>query len=821
MFIKKLLVRDFTLIAHNNIQSLEVDFKSKFQLVLGTNGSGKSSIVTKLLTGYPADGEFFGPKGYHELEMEHKGSTYTCIGDYSINKFKFIKDGEVINDNCTPTMMKGLVEQYFGIDKTLAGIVTDGLKFTTMNPQQRRQIIMKASGINIDVGMSVLDKFKERGDYYKKHGKNLSKRLVDEDNNLPSDSHVEELEQRRVDINHDLGVLDLMMTQPKDIGRESDIVNKIFDISSRAKRDALSFIDTPEALFEALDREGANEIIGRLRFQKEDLERQKTERYREIEELRSTLGQSSFANLDIDDLEKTKVDLEQQLKQLDEQSKGYIFKDEGVRQAVESAPTLYEELREIFLDLPDNSESYFTRDRRSINAERIIKIDNHIGILNREIHEYEHELKLHSSGDQVGCPACGTEFIPGVRFNEETLQVNLKEALSRMAKLEEELKIEKEYQVEITDYHSKLSTLEQLYRHNHIHSALINALKGYSYVTNNPRYCLTILEDWINDINVSMNYQNLANRLDKVNQDILLVRSEDLERRRLIEARLSELTKSYSSYIDQSSRIQQLISDAEFYIRYITNRDSWLSEAGVVIDEVELHNETNLNNMVHRFVQASKSELLSELASIEKQLTGINYAKLNRDRLLKEKEEVDQGVEDATTLYNELCPKTGMLGEAMDEFINEFVSKLNSVINAVWTYPIEVLPCRNEKGDLDFYFPVRINGRKKPNKDISMTSTAQSDIINFAFKLLIMKTHGLDDFPLFVDELAANMDDVHRVRIMKVIYDMIESEMNPQMFMISHYAAQHGTFTNAEVLVLNSDNLQTIPDGYNKHAKFN
>ena len=64
------------------------------------------------------------------------------------------------------------------------------------------------------------------------------------------------------------------------------------------------------------------------------------------------------------------------------------------------------------------------------------------------------------------------------------------------------------------------------------------------------------------------------------------------------------------------------------------------------------------------------------------------------------------------------------------------------------------------------------------------------------------------------------MDDAHRVRMIKVIYDMIETEMSPQMFMISHYAAQHGSFTNAEVLIVNSDNLQTLPDGYNSHAKF-
>lgn len=820
MFIKRILAKEFTRLSHSNIQSLEVSFDSKFQLILGTNGSGKSSIAQELLTGYPASPKDFGPNGLHELEVEHRGSTYILRADYSINKYAFIKDGEVIHDNCTASMQKGLVEQYFGIDNLLADIISDKLKFTEMSTQQRRQIIMRASGINIDLGMDILDKFKERANYYKQYNKNLSKRLVDEDNNLPADSHLEELEKRRDDIIHDLGILDEMSVQPKQIGNEQEIIYRIFDINNRASRDALVYLDTPEALFSAFDRDGALEIITRLKYQVEELERSKTERYKEIEDLRISLGKSTFSNISLEDLTKEKENLHKEMEVLDQNAKGFIYKLDGVKQAVESSTTLYEELREIFIHLPDNSEGYFTRDKRSANTEAILSLGNRIGILNRNVHELEHELKLHKTGDKIGCPSCLHEFIPGVKYSESQLQADLKKCLEELATLEMMLKEEKEYQVEVVEYQNKLSSLEHLYRHHHLHQNLIDALKGYSYVTNNPKHCLSIVEDWITDIGVSMRYRELSDRLIKVEQDIILLQSEDLERRRLGEERLNDLSKTYSTYIDQSVRIRELIQDAEAYIRHIDTRSTWIGETENVLNEVEEYNEANLNNMVHRFVYSSKAELSAELTSIEKQITGIQYTKLNRDRLLKEKEEVDENIENMTILYDELCPKTGMLGDALDEFIGEFVDKLNAVINAVWTYPIEVQPCRNKKGDLDFYFPVKIKGAKEPSDDIKNTSTAQRDIINFAFKLLIMKTHDLGDFPLVLDELAANMDDVHRVRMMKVVYDMIETEMSPQMFMISHYAAQHGTFTNAQVLVVNADNLQTIPDGYNSHAKF-
>ena len=524
--------------------------------------------------------------------------------------------------------------------------------------------------------------------------------------------------------------------------------------------------------------------------------------------------------MSLDDLLKDRDSIKIQLTEMDENASGFIFKEDGVKQAVDSSVTLYEELREIFSHLPDNSEGYFTRDKRAENAAAITSLSNEIGLLNRRVHQIEHELNIHKNGDNVDCPKCGFVFIPGVKLSESQLQEELKRELESIARLDVLLNEEKEYSAEVSDYQNKLSTLENLYRHHSIHQPLIQALKGYSYVTNNPKHCLTILEDWINDINVSLSYNNLSQRLAKVNQDITLVQSEDLERRRLTEMRLESLSKTYSGYIDQSSRIKGMIDDAEAYVRHTDIRSDWLTKADQIEKDVEEYNESNLNNMIHQFVQVSRAELVSELGSIDKQITGIQYAKLNRDRLLKEKDEADENIEKMNILYDELCPKTGLLGEALDDFINEFVTKLNSVINSVWTYRIEVQSCRNKKGDLDFYFPVKIEGSDKLRDDVKNTSTAQKDIINFAFKLLIMRTHDLKDFPLILDELTSNMDDAHRVRMIKVIYDMIETEMSPQMFMISHYAAQHGSFTNAEVLIVNSDNLQTLPDGYNSHAKF-
>lgn len=156
----------------------------------------------------------------------------------------------------------------------------------------------------------------------------------------------------------------------------------------------------------------------------------------------------------------------------------------------------------------------------------------------------------------------------------------------------------------------------------------------------------------------------------------------------------------------------------------------------------------------------------------------------------------------------------------MNSFIREFVGHMNSIISSVWTYSMEILECRNKKGDLDFYFPVLVQGKTEPNPDVADTSGAQSKIINFAFKWLMMKTHDLTHYPLFLDEFTNGMDEVHIVRMIKLAYDMVETERCSQLFMILHQANQFGSFPQAESLVINADNLQTLPDHYNTHAKF-
>ena len=377
---------------------------------------------------------------------------------------------------------------------------------------------------------------------------------------------------------------------------------------------------------------------------------------------------------------------------------------------------------------------------------------------------------------------------------------------------------EKEYEVEIRDYQNLVLELEKTLRHFSQQQALISALKEYNYINNPPAYCLNIIEQWYTDIKASPQLNTLLNRLTKVEEELAHLALEDWEKKKADEEHLQELSLQYSQLIDEVFKREETIERIQSYIKHVAKLREWLSDAERLEVEIAEYHEKTLINMVNQFVLHSKADLNNELTKIEKEITNITYLKLNRDKLIADKEAAEQAVEDINILQDELSPKTGLLGEVMDEFIFKFITQMNNIIKSVWTYPMEILPCRNKKGDLDFYFPVKVMDGTKSD-DVANLSSSQRDIINHAFKRLIMLTHDLEDFPLFNDELSNTMDDTHRIRAMKMIYDAVVNNQCSQMFFISHFAPQHGVFTQAEVLVINPDNLQTIPENYNAHAK--
>ena len=116
-------------------------------LVLGTNGSGKSSLM-ELLTPLPPQTKDFTEDGYKKITFRYDTSVYEIYS--SANKHTMIKDGISIIENAGINKMIELCYEYFKITPSIHRFMLGKVKMTSMSLQHRKDFITAISNIDFD-----------------------------------------------------------------------------------------------------------------------------------------------------------------------------------------------------------------------------------------------------------------------------------------------------------------------------------------------------------------------------------------------------------------------------------------------------------------------------------------------------------------------------------------------------------------------------------------------------------------------------------------------------------------------------------------------
>jgi hypothetical protein len=236
---------------------------------------------------------------------------------------------------------------------------------------------------------------------------------------------------------------------------------------------------------------------------------------------------------------------------------------------------------------------------------------------------------------------------------------------------------------------------------------------------------------------------------------------------------------------------------------------------GNCVKLVEYERVAAINDII-KSVQISLSKEQSILSDVKLQRALIED--LSKQITILEKQELA-----AKMLCNELSPIDGLIAEGMTGFIRSFVFQMNKIIKKVWLYPLEVLPCGvtdGESVELDYKFPMVIqNNHKDPIEDVSKGSSAMTEIVDLAFKIVAMKYLGLQGTPLMLDELGRAMDTEHKIKIIELIKQITDQHIFSQIFMISHDILHYGALSNTQICVLCDANI-LLPKGcvFNQHV---
>lgn len=835
----------FKRMALNQVGLFKITLTQAVQLILGTNGSGKSSLIAELspLPANPAD---YLKEGSKTIWITHRGSSYVLKSWFSPSqKHSFEKDGEQLNDGGTVTVQKELVRQEFGITAEIHDLLIGRIRFTDLEPTKRRMWFTRLSDTSYDYALAVFQRLKDRLRDTSGALKLAKKRLVAEEAKVISDAEQEKL-QREV---HEIAAeLNFLQAQRAPVERpsaayQSEIAQGLQDLerlSHRLLRQRIvppSRVDTtvyaPDwtgirvRTFSSL--QDVSDAIDACKHEisvNQELINKLVAEHRKIEETVTVLKRTGAEG--VASLQAKRNALLDQAEALYGQRTLKIALDVEANPAVlrQALESVREQLTQIFSELPANEDKrYSTARLQELQQQTLAAKDERTrksGLLTRLV-GFKSHLEAHKNTDAVKCPQCSFSWHLG--YSEEKYQ----QTLEQIGQGEDELR-KQEQSIEALEAQAKgIREYSELYR------AYMRITQAYpvlgnfwdhlaetGYVLNAPRAAIPLLDHFAGDLELEIQADALAKQSREV--DALIKDAEQVGDASLAEQqlKLEEVTLHIEGLTARLNRAREQQEEYVLYRQRVSESQEMAAKIALMRTNLSSANEQMVEMLRREMIQQAVRHLQHLLYMKEETLSAVNVQKsiiadiqANISRLELEEEAAKMAV-------RELSPTEGLIAEGLLGFIRSFVAQMNNLIRKIWTYPLVVRDCGSvdsEGAELDYKFPMMVQSKENIVPDVGLGSTGQQEIVNLAFKVTAMAYLHLSEAPLYLDEFASSLDEAHRSSASATIKALMDQRPFTQLFMVSHYSAQYGALSNAEICVICPSNI-TVPveHKYNQHV---
>ena len=819
-------LKGYKRITLNSIQYIKITMTEMIQLILGTNGSGKSSLI-KELSPLPAVSNEYSKDGYKIIRIEHNGHLYELKSEFMPSqKHTFLKDGVNLNEGGTGQVQKELVKLEFGYTNDVQNVMIGNDRFHMMSPLERRRWFMMLSDTDYQYAISTYQKFKDKYRECVAIINHLNKRLVQETGKLLS-SEQEEGVRRELEMFKEL-LTQLIAAKPSVSKTSYELKDELEKRQYDMRR--LS-VQTDEILrsYQNIEMHPNKEAIesvileryGRLQVIKHRIETltKELEAHHRTQELMAKSNLESAADIDTrigacqDRIHNLLSKNVLQLKCADPQA------------ALQALDTLSSNLSEISENLIPNPDREFSVQHMERIRANIMMNDATLADLGRGLKVAEERVKAleyQRDHNKTECPNCNHVWVRGYNPNDYD------NALKSIESINKSIEMRKKNKEELDALAVTASTYNQYaasFRHISSSWPVLNSL--WEHITNSE-----ILFD---------NPQGLGQLINTARLDyetLLYVKQTQFELDELL--KIKQITEAegqagFEKIADKIAVEEYQLSGLMVESRQITNEIDSLKRKTRALDTLadtarELSllvsaQEENFNGYLTAKRQEAINDLILkariELSTREKQLSEVE----NQKALVKSiQDQIDEmiGSRDISKMLMEtLSPTDGLIAEGMMGFINHFIKQMNLFIKKVWLYPLEIIPCQldgDDGVDLDYKFPLSANGHV-PVPDVKNGSTAMREIVDLAFKVVASKMLMKADVPLMLDEFASSFDPLHREAAFKAIDNMIMQGTFSQVFVISHYQECYGSLSNAELTMLCGSNVPLPKDAVaNRHV---
>ena len=820
MLIPRVYARDFIPVSYSNVFELNYTPEQLIQIIIGTNGSGKSSLL-RLCSPLPVDKDEFGPKGLRIWEGIDSGNHYVITGDYSgkTPHHSFVMNGEELNPGGTASVQTELVQTYLRYNKFLHSVLSGKLSFCSTSPNIRKDLIMKVAGIDFDYAMGMFDKCWSHQRDLQGTVRIYNKKLADITTQL----------NMLVDAENDLIRYN---TVHKTLGELLRIAN--INVTGKAYQ--------PEELF--VGEEALKERIFALDKQIKRLKGLVTDVYTSESDL---IGKSAVAKAAID--------------RIDDEIK--VAKDKLVG---------LEEIAHRIEAMPPNTTHEAIKAEMEVITAKLEAMEDHpygeivdanafMNSCNRVYQAMANVAETIGSGMKIWTNEEMVKTTNIVNAKKEE-SFNLKRQLDQVQERRDHVKAILDGAIECPNCHAKIFQTEQ------VTPATLEQVQAlYSEIFTKrievEEYLQAIDDDFmsmekyrrvrklINDLAIKEPitrpvFKLLINSDNIIGAPYLALQAfssavqvaQELCSRPTLQARMRELQFVEDTFhLSNSDRVLEVYEQSQKALAALYNQHAKAVEVAnkidvvirayrsVVQEQLAINNEyvTILKSATGKVDAAFNFHINSKVIDLQNEVAALNQTTTLYERLKQQLIDVQEELEatrlreaDTKLIVDALCPRKGIIADQLKIAIEALISNINKVIGEIWEKDVK-LAAPDLDNALDFKFNVFINGRKGPT--LNLLSSGQSDVIDLAVSLVVMAQMGLENYPLFLDEVGASFDEKHQDNLMLFIKKLVMTNKCSSVFMISHYASQHGGFNSVDVNVINGDNIRLFHKDINKCLK--
>lgn len=811
------------------IKSFKLTPDNKLQLLLGTNGSGKSVIMGELSPLAAVPGAY-NDDGYKRLLRAYKGSIYECISDFTgvKNHFELRKDSNVIYQGHSSEAYNAHVFEHFGMTKELHEIRTGKRKLSTMSVDERRKWFTRLCPTDFTYSIGYYKRLTESTKYISENIKRLNtklmqekSKLIDPDTEASMRSEIKSLNKQKSEMMQHWrpmeNSVDSILDGVADIDKELDSLCDGFTKSLSIFCNIKGYKSQDDIWKDIADAQG------QLSFVSSKL----SEIFEEIESNRELVDKAREAMSK--DIGQISSDLAEVSRQISLTKLSISTGDEWAVSPSETLvayDTVYPVLIQALHELVPDPGLIYTNSLYAEAVSRIEQLNKSIESMERDSIRLSEQISLmehQKLSSHVECPKCEHSWFKG--FSEDDY-ANLKQAHEQLTLKLTESKTELESLSEVQEVRARqLSLYQHIVRTASVHTNLRPMLVGLQtkqFINHNPQGALEYVKAIRREIEANILLQELKEKRDslavakKTAAEMSGIGQQDLiDKNEALEAKFVLLQKESIYLTSLVSGLQKAQKAMDYQEKYIPAVDLLMMKRSEMLTKAEVANH-------HTVINSIIMEIDNQISTKERLINQIDNQHILIHNLETEVSDNQKKEEYLKKAVKILSPSKGLIAKGLTGFINHFIAQMNAIIQKAWLYPLVISPVKMTEDDgvvLDYNFAFTVND-KKAGLDVKDGSGAQGEIFDLAFMLVSLSHLGMDDTEIFLDEFAIRMDVAHRKEAMKMVVDLLTTSNFSQIFMISHYESTYSSLKDADITILCDDNVE-LPSTliYNNRAE--